>query len=332
MIIKNDYIKIVGKKETTLKNYIYDKYLELVAKAQYKKEVTNFDMLYCFLKFDTPFDNVMDKTIDDFDIYIIKYNGSINGSDNKLEANYNYFLRNGFVRDCESRASISDLSEYYDKKITAIGFGGFVDGSITMLSCVNTSNFSIRLEEDTIFQRKDIFISDAFATAGYPANLSPFSTKNITIDTGGHGKLTFPCYPVLYSIGLGTLKGQMEEEYIINQDVYVVKESDTSFGLNLRKGLEPTKYPRQSLYARSGLHPLPLKVDKELHPHRKLYTGSGIVPLLSDYKYIIYKYRYYYFNDYAYDYRWTDDYFTINLPNETKGLFEIVTKIERSDV
>lgn len=124
----------------------------------------------------------------------------------------------------------------------------------------------------------------------------------------------------------------MEEEYIIGQDVDVIIESNTSFGFNLRRGLESNKYPTQTLYARNGLFPLPLKVNKELHPHRQLYTGSGIVPLLSDYKYIMYKYRYYYWDSFRYDNVYLDEYFITNLPNDTKGLFEIVTKIERSDV
>lgn len=332
MIIKNEYVKIKGQKEFVLKNYIYDIYLQLITQAQYKKEIDRFDMYYCFLKFDEPFEDVEEKEPTDFDVYFMRTNNSMNGSENKLEVNYNYFPRVSNVYDTQTNLLVDNLTEFYGKKITAIGFGGISNQNRTIYSCVDTSSYSIRFEEKILFERKDIFMTDTVATDGYPENLKPFSNKTIHVDSGGHGILVFGCYPVLYSIGFGTSKGQMDEEFIIGEDVDIIEESNTSFGFNMRKGLEVSIYPHQNLYSKNGLFPMPLKVSRELQPSKKVYPRTGIVPLLSDYKYIIYKYRYYYFHDYAYDYRWTDDYFTINLPNETKGLFEIVTKIERSDV
>lgn len=123
----------------------------------------------------------------------------------------------------------------------------------------------------------------------------------------------------------------MKEEYIIGQDIDINVIDDFSFSFKLRKGLEPNKYPTLTTYT-NNLYPLPLKVSKEILPNINLQPSSNKYPLLSDYKYIVYKYRYYYFNDKQSEYIDLDEYFTMSLPNDTKGLFEIVTKIERSDV
>lgn len=331
MIIRNKYIKIKDGKEITLHNYIYDKYLELVAKAQYDKSVTDFSMTTCYLKFDTSFDDILDKTPSDFDMAFGWSNRNIISAENSIEVNYTYTPRENSAYIPSTSEIIADFSDYIGKKIMAIGFSTRTNQDYEIVACVDTSNYSAYFQENISFQRKDIFSSDTTVKDGYPINLTPFSEK-IIVKSTGHGDISYTCYPVLYSIGLGIRRGEMEEEYIIGQDVDVIIESNTSFGFNLRKGLESNKYPSQGLYAGSNLYPLPLKVSKELHPHRRLYTGSGIVPLLSDYKYIMYKYRYYYWDDYAYDYKYIDEYFITNLPNDTKGLFEIVTKIERSDV
>lgn len=331
MIVKNEFVKIKGEKEITIHNYIYDRYLELVAKAQYDKSIRDFSMVDCYLKFETPFDDVLDKTPSDFDMVFSFTNRSLTSSENSVEANYTYTPYENSTYIPSSYVVISDFSNYIGKKITAIGFSTNIGSQAEMVACLDTSNYSTYFQENISFQRKDIFTSDTSVKNSYPVNLSPFSEKTI-LETTGHGNVEHLCYPVLYSIGLGTRRGEMEEEYIIETDVNIIVESDTSFGFNLKRGLEHNKYPGQSLYARSGLFPLPLKVNKELHPHNKLYTGSGIVPLLSDYKYIMYKYRYYYFDEFMYDYVFINDYFITNLPNNTKGLFEIVTKIERSDV
>jgi len=331
MIIKNEYIKIKGDKEITIQNYIYDKYLELVAKAQYDKSVMDYSMTTCYLKFETPFDDILNKIPSDFDMSFAFSNRNIISSESSIEANYTYTPRENFAYNPSASEIITDFSDYVGKKIMAIGFSTNVNYQPQIVACVDTSNYSAYFQENISFQRKDIFSSDTVVKNGYPINLSPFSEKTIT-ETTGHGDITYACYPVLYSIGLGTRQGEMEEEYIIGEDIDVIVESDTSFGFNLRRGLESNKYPSQSLYTGNMLYPLPLKVNKEIHPHKRLYTGSGVVPLLADYKYIMYKYRYYYFDDYAYDYKYIDEYFIANLPNDTKGLFEIVTKIERSDV
>ena len=331
MIVKNEYIKIKADKEITITNYIYDKYLEFVAKAQYDKSYMDFSMIRCYLKFNTAFDDVGEKETTDFDMTFPFSNRNITTSENTVEANYTFTPTENTAYDPNTYEYFENFDDIIGKKITAIGFSTVVNYNEYIVACVDTSNYSTYFVENISFQRKDIFTSDTTVKDGTPINLTPFSNKTIVEDSG-HGYTSYYCYPVLYSIGLGTRRGEMEEEYIIGEDVDVIVEGDTSFGFNLRKGLETNKYPSMTIYTGSNLYPLPLKVNKELYPHNKLYTGSGIVPLLSDYKYIMYKYRYYYYNYFMDSYIDLDEYFITNLPNDTKGLFEIVTKIERSDV
>lgn len=331
MIVKNKYIKIKGDKELTITNYIYDKYLEFVAKAQYEKSIMDFSMIRCYLKFDTAFNVVTEKEPTDFDMVFPYSSRNITSSENSIEANYTFTPRENIAYNPVTFEDITDFSDYIGRKITAIGFETAANYEECIVACVDTSNYSTYFVENISFQRKDVFSSDTIVENGFPMNLAPFSNKSIVV-TDARGDHYYYCYPVLYSIGLGTRRGEMEEEYMIGEDVNVIVESNTSFGFNLRKGLESNKYPTQTIYAGNNLYPLPLKVNKELQPHNRLYAGSGIVPLLADYKYVMYKYRYYYYDDFGDNYIDLDEYFVTNLPNDTKGLFEIVTKIERSDV
>ena len=331
MIVKNEYVKIKTDKEVIIKNYIYDKYLEIIAQAQYDKSIMDFSMVRCYLKFDTAFDNIENKNPEDFDIDFMYSNRYLTSSENKVEANYGFTPSKGTVYDAKTGGVITDIEDYMNKRITAIGFSTMVNYQEYIVACVDTSNYSIYFADNITFQRKDVFMTDTTVSEGRPVHLAPFSEKTI-IESTGHGDTVYNCYPVLYSIGLGTRRGVIDEEYIIGQDVDVVVESSNSFSLKMRRGLEPSKFPSTTLYSRNTLHPLPLKVTKELHPHKRQYTGSGIVPLIADYKYVMYRYRYYYYEQFMDEYIDIDEYFITNLPNDTKGLFKIITRIERSDV
>lgn len=330
MIVKNEYVKINTDKEIVLHNYLYDIYLKLICENMYKYSRMGFAFEYCFVKFDTPFDDITNKTFDDFSIAMYRSSLSTNKSNSSVEANYTFTP--SYVEDYEKHTMEYDLSKYNGRKITAIGFG-LIDrdpdnyGQEIIGACLDTSNYSIYWQDNISFQRKDIITSD---TIGKADNLSPTDEKTTIITHSGED-IIMPCYTKLYSIGLGTRVGVMNVEYVIGTDIDIIEESDTSFGFNLRKGLEPNKYPTSTTYT-GNLYPLPLKVSKEILPNVNLYPGNGKYPMLSDYKYIIYKYKYYYFDGRYNDYIDLNEYFTMSLPNDTKGLFEIVTKIERSDV
>lgn len=331
MIVKNEFVKIKTNKEMVLHNYLYDIYLKIICENMYKYSTMGFVFDYCLIKFDTPFEDIYDKEFTDFNIALSASSVTTNKSSNSVEANY--IFTPSYVEDYENHTIEHDLTKYNDRKITAIGFGIINRdpnnyGQEIVCACLDTSNYSIYWQNNISFQRKDIIMSDTISEK--PDNLSPISEKAAIVQTMSEDLLV-PCYTKLYSIGLGTRLGEMQEEYIIGQDIDIDIISDFSFGFTLKKGLEPNKYPTPTTYT-NNLYPLALKVSKEILPNRNLYPGNGKHPLLSDYKYIVYKYRYYYFNDKNGEYIDLDEYFTVNLPNDTKGLFEIVTKIERSDV
>ena len=312
MIVKNEYIKIKTNKEYTLKNYIYDSYLSKISRYQYDKTELSIRFTACYLKIETPLADITNATYEDFDVSI---DLNVYGKGNKNTAECIYTLKPN------SMYYINE-GEYQGKKITAIGFGIYEEDN-TIYACVDTSNYSIYFDTNVSIERKDKFTTDAYADIDYPENLSPVNSKTATY-ISQHGSEILSASTNLYSIGLGTRRGEMQEEYIIGEDIDVDVIDNFSFGFKLRKGLEPNKYPTPTTYAGS-LYPLPIKVTREIHPSVNLYAGNK-VPLLSDYKYIIYKYEYYdEYQDYG-------EYFTVSLPNDTKGLFEIVTKIERSDV
>ena len=312
MIVKNEYIKIKTDKEYTLKNYIYDSYLAKISRYQYDKSELNIRFKYCYIKTETPLEDITNATFNDFDI-LIELNVHSKGNENTVECIYTTKVNNEF--------KIKE-GEYEGKKITAIGFGNY-ENNFIVYACLDTSNYSIYYNKNMQIERKDKFITDAYADIDYPENLSPVNSK-VTVYISQRGADFVYASTNLYSIGFGTRRGEMQEEYIIGEDIDVDVIDDYSFGFKLRKGLEPNKYPTPTTYT-NNLYPLPIKITREIHPSVNLYAGNK-VPLLSDYKYIIYKYEYYdEYQDYG-------EYFTVSLPNDTKGLFEIVTKIERSDV
>lgn len=306
MKIKNEFIKIKTDKEYTLRNYIYNNYLSGLSKMQYTRQsppvINN-----CYLKLEIPLDDARNANVEDFDFVVHQSYVLANTDKSKLECNYVF------------KANIYDQN-YIGKKITAIGFATdfYTEQETQICACVDTSDYSIYISEEMVITRKDVISSDAICSEIAPMHLTPVNINGVSHFSNK-----------LYSIGLGTRLGEMDEEYIIGEDIDINVIDDFSFSFKLRKGLDPNKYPTPTTYT-NNLYPLPVKVIKEIHPNMNLYASSNKVPLASDYKYIIYKYRYY--DWYNGDYHDLDEYFTVSLPNDTKGLFEIVTKIERSDV
>ena len=327
MKIKNEYIKIKTNKEIVLHNYIYDNYLKIFSTTQYnenelyKNESKNLSN--CFIKFDTELEDIKNASITDFDISIASSQNEIVGSKQEVNAMYTYTTRKG-IRVISTREATNDLNQYAGKKVTALGFG-----MNEIMACVDTSNYNIYIVKDEEFNvsRKDIITSDAICIGSdYPIHLAPLfktyeyeSTKGIFMAN---------IYAKLHSIGLGATIGRMEEEYIIGKDINVIKESDTSFGFNLRKGNEQSVYPQNNLYSDDNLYPLPLYVQHEIHPQINSYCSEEKYPLASNYKYIIYKYQLYYI-DRGSAIQELQQFYTMSYSTKTKGLFEIVNKIER---
>lgn len=330
MRIKNEYIKIKTDKEIVLHNYIYDEYLKIFSKSQIEKNEEKLYLLNhrktmysCFIKFENNFDDITSKTINDFDIRISSTQMEVSGNNQGVNAIYTYSTQNG-IYDIATEENIDDLNNYVGKKVTALAFG-----NEEVLACIDTSNYSIYVikDEELNISRKDIISSDAICDGvDYPIHLAPIF-ETVTYDSAEE-KYQAPVYAKLYSIGLGQIVGKMSEEYVIGKDIDVKEESNTSFGFNLRKGNEQSIFPRNNLYCGSGKYPLPLYVRKELFTRTNLYSSNRLYPLASNYKYIIYRYEIYYFN--RGNQKCNIGYYTMNLYNSTKGIFEILTKIERS--
>lgn len=332
MKFENKYIKIKTKEqEITLHNYIYDKYLALFSQSQYETdEETLISMnhqkhLYnCYVKFETNVEDITNATKSDFDISLEQLVVNTIGNSNSVCTSYTYSTRDNKVFDLQKQL-YQDIGNYIDKKITALAFG-----NDDIMSCVDTSNYNVQITkaETFVITRKDIMTTDGVCDGiEYPLHLA--SASNMYEITEAEA-LKVPVWAKLYSIGFGRIKGNIDDEYVIGKDIEVIKESDTVFKFNLLKSFQQNIHPQTIRYTGSRLYPLSAYVPKEMHPSVTMYCSNGRYPLKSDYKYIIYKYRLYYYDTMQGKIIKLDKYYTLSyLETKAKGLFEIKTKIER---
>lgn len=332
MKFENKYIKIKTKtKEVTLHNYIYDRYLALFSQSQYEnshklENLNNSKSLYlCFIKFENQLEDITNATINDFDISLEKTVVNTVGNSNSVSTSYTYSNSENKVYDFKKQ-QYQSMSNYTGRKITALAFG-----NNNIMSCVDTSNYDIRITKDEMFAvvRKDIMTTDGECEGiEYPLHLASASNIYQMLESEA---INVPVWAKLYSIGFGRTKGNIDDEYIIGKEIEVIKESDTVFGFNLLKGFQQSIYPKNNIYTGSKLYPLPEYIQKEVYPSLKMYCGNGKYPLKSNYKYIIYKFRLYYIDSMSDQLINLDQYYTLSyLETKAKGLFEIKTKIERS--
>lgn len=322
MEIKNKLIRIKSEnKETVLHNYIYDNYLKMFIDDQLSYTTRNKDMNYLYLKFEDELQDYKNAQISDFDIRTTKKSMNIEGNSQKVLVSYFYDETEGFY-EAGSYTRV-DIEDYYNKKITAIGFGSMN----TLYACVDTSKYSIYIYQNEILNiiREDEMSSDAICKGTeFPLHLAPYLER--TKISNGSSYSYYDTGIKLYSIGLGFIQNEMNAEYIIGEDIDTIRESDTSFGFNLKKGENLELHPSVNLYTGTGLYPMAVYKEREIHPRTNLYASNSLYPMQSNYKYIIYKYEIYAVVGAATQ---TVGYYTMNLFNETKGLFEIITKIER---
>lgn len=341
MRIKNECIKINnGKSTTTLRNYIYDEYLSVFSKTQYLTDLTDIRLEqrkkvleYVYIKFDEPLEDITNATINDFEISSYKNKINVEAVENVVRITYEYNLDNGYKIEDDTLINIED---YYGRKITALGFG--VDSNV--FACLDVSNYDIYIYEDEgiYITRKDIIATEAECYGyDYPIHLIPTGDIQNAEYNSVSGEYE-PLYANLYSIGLSKTKGILDEEYIIGQDIDIKIESDTSFGFNLLKGENETIYPQENLYTSESMYPLPPYSRSELYPKDTLFPKNDLFPKDSNFKFIFYKFRLYtiHWNGTSpsvgnLEIKYLDKYYTMYLKNNTTGLFEIITKIERSD-
>lgn len=339
MIIKNDYVKITTDKEYTLHNYIYDEYLKSFSKAQYYEDgdpyeeyqaelaTYNYNKFLgrCVLKLDTPLEDYQNAEVEDFDIILYYSNFNLSGNNQGVSVLYIYDILKGALK-ASDRETITDWTEYINKKVVAIGFTATTSHKI--MACVDTSNYSIFLNDMNNFKilRKDNISSNAICIGeDYPFHLAPVKNFELTRTDQPTQNLAR-----IYSVGLGTIAGQMSSEFILGKDIDINVIDDTTFGFNLKSGINKTLFPNINIYAGNGKYPLTKYYDREQYLRSGLHPSTSKYPLKSNYKYIIIKYREYYM-DTSYNIIYTDKYYTMNYQASPKGLFEIRNKIERSE-
>lgn len=332
MKFENKYIKIKTKKrEVTLHNYIYDRYLATFSKSQYETDAdklaslnSNKSLSLCYIKFETELNDITNAERNDFDISLDATAIDTTGNSNSVNTFYTYSTKSNRVFDIKLK-EFKTSDDYKNKKITALGFGNQY-----IMSCVDTSNYDIAITEGETFiiTRKDIMTTDGECEGiDYPLHIAPESNIYETIESE---MIKVPVWARLYSIGFGRIKGNIEEEYLIGKDIQVIKESETVFGFNLLKEFQENMYPKQELYAGDELYPLPFNSYQEEYPLKDLYCGDDFFPLQSNYKYIIYKFRLCYYDNMQARIINLDKYYTLNyLETKAKGIFKIKTKIER---
>lgn len=347
MIIQNKYVKVRTNKEYVLHNYIYDEYLEAFSKSQYFTENNRFDRtldtiltveqenersLYeynkkkflgsCYIKFDTQLEDYKNSIVEDFDIQLHCSINDLEGNKNGITITYTYDIKSGIYSFDNQK--IESLSEYFGRKITAIGFKNTNDKEMSnnkLMACIDTSGYSMLLEKTETFCviRRDIISSNAECTGyDYPVHLTPRQEINSAEKP----------LAKLVSVGVGANKGIIENEYVVGKDVAIEMEKDNIFKFNLRAGLEQSIFAGIKTFASSKKYPLPARYIKELYLNSDVYASSNKYPLKANSRYVILKYRLYYMSEDK-QIVYLDKYYTMNFFSNVKGIFKVKNTIER---
>lgn len=296
MKIKNDLVRIqLGDKKFDFKNLILDEYLKRFARAQINEQDINKMYLskklrYCMLKFDTPFENITESSVihnQDFDIGLVsntQYKQEMNNNQVTIEYQYNNYV----FYDYETGTTNEDITQYYGRKITAIGFNSHVQGDaiyqtkFPVCAILDTSNYEIYLQEnqELVITRRDIISSDAefYSNSSLikaPVHLAPYGTPqiidqpNIYEDPTSWQSFYDNGYGIIYSVGLSNYKDYINEELIIGTDITLnVNNNEITI-----EGLE-----NSSFFA-------------ELYPDNNIYPRNNSYPTKTKSKYLIIKYK-----------------------------------------
>ena len=342
MKVKNEYVKIKsGKKEYTLRNYIYDSYLKIFSNRQNKiydywhgigYEITEVDetKLYtCHIKFDEPLEDYTNAQVSDFDITIPLKNYEMVGNESGTSTIYEY---SSLMIDYYNPI---DLTPYNGKKITAIGFGGvirYIDVRpvIKIYACVDTSYYSIYVnaEQGIEVSRKDTIQSNAVCDGyEYPLHLAPIFERFSEPDDEHHGD-TARIRPILYSVGFGNMRGEMAEEWIIGQDAEIQTIDDFKYGVAMKNPISVPLYPLSISYPSNSVYPIQPEFKETIHPQENRFASDNMYPMKAGYNYIIFKYRLYYSLS-QFEVIYLDEYYTMSYAYNPKGIFIATNKIER---
>lgn len=336
MIVKNEYVKVqAGGKEHTFRNWIYDKYLALFSTYQketyYEKGITetvDTELSACCVKFDTPLNDYQNASTSEFDIFIPYKNIEITGNERGTSTIYDY------SSNLINYAQGIDLTPYDGKKITAIGFCAITQWQDTepvyeVMACIDTSYYSIYVNASQGIEvsRKDTVMSNAYCDGyEYPLHLAPVLKRRSLPDDeykGATGRIR----AVLYSVGFGTMRGKMAQEWIIGGEA-IIKEIDSyTYGIAMKNPTSAAKYPSSGKYPSSSLYPIQPEYKKTLYPSKTVFPSNNRYPMKAGYNYIIFKYRLYY--NILNEINYLDEYYTMSYAYSPKGVFIATNKIER---
>lgn len=320
MKIENEYVEIKkGNKVYRKQNMILNTYLKEIFASQFNNQHDLARITDCYIKLDTPIENVnydSELTRNDFDIYLYSSDNlttNVITSGNAIKLIYNFVNKSFNYKKSDGTwgsAGETNFDIFSGRKITAIAFG--MDVCYTFLD-TNNMNIIINKGENFAFTRVDNIISDGIPKGiEYPLHLiNDVAKKDLKwkeIDVGGriiYVKETTRAK--LYSIGFGNTMGYMEEEYLID-DVEVDRDN-YSITFNVSRTKKVGHYPSENLQL-------------------------GFYPTMDNSKYLIFKYKLYrrYKNDFSDQYVITDldKYYTMSKLNDNFGNLEVKLKIERS--
>jgi len=311
MKVRNEYIQIkIGDKTWTKKNMILNEYLYRLFDSQIKTSHDDCYISCCYLKLDTPIENVdYDSEIlpSEFDITIKNlpsekyFKAKTTRTNNSIRINYVFDSNSLFIID-DLWYEASIMNDYANRRIMGIGFG--INDSSNIFAYLDTSNMNIVINynESISISRVDLLQSDGVCDGiEYPLHLVndlAFKDKvwNSTTGVDEYTKAQ------LYSVGFGNVKGNMEEEYLIGDVQENIDESSITF--NVQRDKFVGIYPSNNL-------------------------NLGFTPLKDNSKYLIFKYRLYRIDARKENIRYLDEYYTMSMQNESFGDLDIKIKIER---
>lgn len=306
MKIKNESVNLkIGNKQYDFKNLIMDAYLKRFVLAQTdEKRMKGLDRVtdleYCLLKFDTPLENISPSSIfynQDFDACIVFYNSHTQQiNENQIVVEYSYQATGQIMNYANENNTDnpSYISDFYGKKITAIGFNTWFIRYNEELdiwkhpvcSILDTSNYNIYLQEnqEVVITRRDIIETDAIFYSNNnqkvpgPAHLAPYGLPQIIYQPNIYEDETHSswqsfndsCHGILYSVGFSSYTDYIDKEYIIGKGVLAKNNGTELIIKNIRNYLA---------------------TDSSLFCDKNLYTGDGLYPIRANYKYIILKYK-----------------------------------------
>lgn len=333
MKIQNKYVDIkIGNKSFRKHNFFLDSYLEIFSKSQYQINFSQRGLMSgVYLKLDTPLNNVKyDTQLSDayFDVYIYSNKLQTIKNSNNLSAIYTYSNDvSYYLNENNTWVEYQDRSLLNGRKITAISF--------CLQTFLDTRNYNLMIENSEIINisREDLIVTDAIYRGNdeFPYHLDV--ENKYTIYESGGAPYSAEIKTRLYSVGLGYNIGQMDEEYIIGDDVENVEvtvEDDFTYSFLITKAVDSGVYPSNNAYPSTSLQPKTFKIKTSLYANSNLYSGNNLYPRAGDYKYIIMKYKNYYINrgSQIID---LDETYTMSFYTSKEGLLTVKDRIERGE-